>query len=95
MSIRTTFVGLGEHFRFPNLLHLKISYHKNGTYGRARDAAEMVYMRYPFCASFIENLLQFSSPFLSSLTLDKIPMRIAQVLAILAPLTSLTRLVIT
>ncbi|KAK0244775.1 hypothetical protein EDD85DRAFT_212221 [Armillaria nabsnona] len=83
----------GERFRFPNLLHLKISYHKNGTYGHARDAAETVYMRYPFCASFIENLLQFS-PSLSSLTLDKIPMRITQVLAVLAPLTSLTRLVI-
>ncbi|KAK0185455.1 hypothetical protein F5146DRAFT_1143915 [Armillaria mellea] len=83
---------LGEHFRFPTLLHLKISYHKNGTYGHARDAAEMVYMRYPFCASFIDNLL-LSSPSLSSLTLDGIPMRITQVLAILAPLTSLTRLV--
>ncbi|KAK0222332.1 hypothetical protein IW262DRAFT_975398 [Armillaria fumosa] len=80
----------GERFRFPDLLQLKISYHKNGTYGHARDAAEMVYMRYPFCASFIENLLQFS-PSLSSLALDRITMRITQ---ILAPLTSLTRLVI-
>ncbi|PBK96004.1 hypothetical protein ARMGADRAFT_1061749 [Armillaria gallica] len=83
----------GERFRFPNLLHLKILYHKDGTYGPVGDAAELVYMRYPFEASFIENLLQFS-PSLSSLTLDKIPMRITQVLAILAPLTSLTRLVI-
>ncbi|PBK62137.1 hypothetical protein ARMSODRAFT_611719 [Armillaria solidipes] len=83
----------GERFRFPNLLHLKISYHRNGIYGHESDAAEMIYMRYPFCATFIDNLL-LSSPSLSSLTLDKIPMRITQVLAILAPLTSLTRLVI-
>ncbi len=62
----------GERFQFPNLLHLKFSYHKNGTYGHARDAAEMVYMRYPFCASFIENLLQFSLPYLHSLSIKSL-----------------------
>ncbi|KAK0460253.1 uncharacterized protein EV420DRAFT_1535874 [Desarmillaria tabescens] len=81
----------GEHFRFPNLLHLKISYHKDVKFGPESDGAQMVYMRYPFQAAYVENLLQ-SSPSLSSLTLNKIPMRKAQVLAFLTPLTSLTRL---
>ncbi|KAK0201366.1 hypothetical protein DFS33DRAFT_1455322 [Desarmillaria ectypa] len=83
----------GKRFRFPNLVHLKISYHKDDKYGPEADAAQMVYMRYPFLAAFVENLLQ-SSPCISSLTLDKIPIRITQVLAVLVPLTNLTRLVI-
>ncbi|KAG7442246.1 uncharacterized protein BT62DRAFT_1040600 [Guyanagaster necrorhizus] len=84
---------LGEHFCFPNLIHVKISYHKDGRYGPEGDAAQMIYMRYPFIAAFVENLLQFS-PSLSSLILDKVPMRMSQVLELLGPLTSLIRLVI-
>ncbi len=58
----------GERFRFPNFLHLKILYHKNGTYGPVGDAAELVCMRYPLCASFIENLL----PYLHSLSIKSL-----------------------